>query len=118
MDNGHGEASNPLVEVCKTKRADRVYSCAMDAKGAHLVVGGRDKMVAMYDTARPGDDHCPLGTTVEALLMWEITADDFVYCVALSSDMQFVAYGGTSKKASSRRIPPALLSLRVAARDA
>ena len=36
---------------------------------------------------------------MEAILQWEITSEDFVYCVALSHDMQYVAYGGTAKKA-------------------
>ena len=30
--------------------------------------------------------------------MWEAEADDFVYCVALSADMQYLAYGGPAKK--------------------
>ena len=98
------EASTRLVEISKVKRTDRVYAVGLDARGEHLVVAGRDRKVALYDTDR---NSAPLAVeksrvnpteSVEAVLMWEVTADDFVYCVALSSDMQYVAYGGTAKK--------------------
>ena len=34
---------------------------------------------------------------VDAVPMWDVLSDDFVYCVALSLDMQYVAFGGTAK---------------------
>ena len=41
----------------------------------------------------------PPTAQVEAILQWEVMSEDFVYCLALSRDMQYVAYGGTAKKA-------------------
>jgi len=38
-----------LAPAAKIHRSDRVYAVALDATGRHLVVGGRDKKVAMYD---------------------------------------------------------------------
>ena len=32
---------------------DRVYAAALDGFGRHMVVGGRDKMVAMYSLRSP-----------------------------------------------------------------
>ena len=82
------------------KRTDRVYAVGLDASGSYMAVAGRDRKVAMYDTDRGRTDERqnPL-EPVESVLMWEHDAGDFVYCVALSSDMQYVAYGGTAKKA-------------------
>ena len=92
--------SEVLTEVCRMRRADRVYAVALDQTGGHVVVGGRDKRVAMFDTDR-GEP----GREVEPVLIWEMVADDFVYCVALSSDMQYVAFGGTAKKVNVLLLP-------------
>ena len=90
--------SPPLTQISTVKRADRVYAVALDEKGENMVVGGRDKKIAMYDIDRgTGREHPEEG--VEAVLVWEVTDPDFIYCVALSQDMQYVAYGGTAKKA-------------------
>ena len=85
-------AEAPLVEVCSIERSDRVYAVAIDDKGEFLCVGGRDKLVAMYDTDR-GDAklNAHTATAVEPIEMWEVVSDDFVYCLALSEDMQYVA---------------------------
>ena len=32
--------------------------------------------------------------------MWEVGSEDFIYCVALSNDMQYVSFGGTARKSS------------------
>ena len=65
-----------------------------------MVVGGRDRMVAMYDTDRGDPRDAANAEGADAVLVWEVVAEDFVYCVALSHDMQYVAYGGTAKKVS------------------
>ena len=84
--------------VCNVKRNDRVYAVALDEKGDYMVVGGRDKKLAMYDVDR-GEGRPSPYSPVEAVLLWEVSSEDFIYCVTLSRDMQFVAYGGTAKKA-------------------
>ena len=92
-------AQAPLIEICQVKRTDRVYAVATDDKGEFLCVGGRDKRVALYDTDR-GDaaNGTLVSSPVSAIEMWEVVADDFVYCLALSDDMNYVAFGGTAKK--------------------
>ena len=101
-DSSHTKGGDPpLHQISKVKRTDRVYAVGLDAHGGHMVVAGRDKKVAMYDTDRtsPGQTRSNPNEQVDSVLMWEVMADDFVYCVALSSDMAYVAYGGTAKKA-------------------
>ena len=73
--------------MCKVKREDRVYAVGMDAKGEYMVVGGRDKKIAMYDVDR-GEGRANPTAPVDAMLQWEVMSEDFVYCVALSHDMQ------------------------------
>ena len=104
----HGEARKqqsvlavpPLTEISRVKRADRVYAVALDHNGGYMVTGGRDKRVAMYDTDRGEGGHGKTDARVDAVAMWDVPSDDFVYCIALSADMQFVAFGGTAKKVS------------------
>ena len=63
------------------------------SRTAQVVVGGRDKMVAMYDVEH-GDSRTDAR---DGQLKWEVVTDDFVYAVAMSDDMEYVAYGGTAK---------------------
>eukprot|EP00966_Prymnesium_polylepis_P242683 5612170-Prymnesium_polylepis.1 len=79
-------ASEVLVEVASACRGDRCYSVALDATAEHMAVGGRDKLVALYKT-RPTQR-----------LLWEVVAEDFVYAVALSNDLQYCVYGGPFKR--------------------
>ena len=78
-----------------------------------VVVGGRDKCVTMYEIAQPWKDHapeafgspdiraeCAEGADEGAPVRWEVKSDDFVYCVAMSTDREYVVLGGTSKTVS------------------
>lgn len=87
--DAEGDASPIIVtEMCVVQRKDRVYAVALDETGRHLCIGGRDKACALYERAEGGKDFSPL---------WEAKAEDFVYCVALSADLTYCAYGGTMK---------------------
>ena len=37
------------------------------------------------------------GRDSEPKLLWEVSADDFVYTCALSADLQYCAFGGVQK---------------------
>ena len=91
LRQGQGRAASAVEEVEVLVREDRVYAVALDEFGAHMVVGGRDKMVAMYRF----DQEAPESGMREP--MWEATSDDFVYDVALSADLRYCAFGGTGK---------------------
>ena len=80
-----------MTETGCVQRSNRVYAVALDAHGKHMLVGGRDKRVAMY---RVEDGAGGLQ------LAWEHQAIDFVYTVALSTDQRFCVHGGTSKVVS------------------
>jgi WD40 repeat protein len=89
-----GDMLNPdrpikvMAELGRVQRSNRVYAVALDARGRHMLVGGRDKRVAMY-RVEDGTGHLHLA--------WEHQAIDFVYTVALSTDQRFCVHGGTSK---------------------
>lgn len=98
VESGSADEKLALVEVSKIKRTDRVYAVALDEHGENCVVAGRDKKIAMYDIDR-GEGRPNPFEQVEPVLMWEVGSEDFIYCVALSNDMQYVSFGGTAKKA-------------------
>ena len=52
------------------------------------------QLMIRYDSAPDADQTAE----VEAVMLWDVPSDDFVYCLALAHDMQYVAYGGTAKK--------------------
>ena len=87
---GRSSAAPVLTEVACVARTDRVYAVALDASGAHLCIAGRDKKCALYECNADGSS---MGRA------WEATSDDFIYAVALSADLTYCVYGGTSKAA-------------------
>ncbi|KAK7232599.1 Rho guanyl-nucleotide exchange factor [Aureococcus anophagefferens] len=88
---GHWDAyayvvdANTYRETHHARRGDRVYSVALSSDGGGLLVGGRDKRVALYAVAGAGGD---LGDPAHAWLL-----DAFVYAVAASHDDRHVAVG-------------------------
>ena len=88
---GHWDAyayvvdANTYRETHRARRGDRVYSVALSSDGGGLLVGGRDKRVALYAVAGAGGD---LGDPTHAWLL-----DAFVYAVAASHDDRHVAAG-------------------------
>ena len=91
-----------LVEAARVRRTDRVYCVAISHNGRRMAVGGRDKMVAMYDTTECCDElvgwrESREAGEPEAQLLWEVAAEDFVYTMAVSQDLQFCVFGGVSK---------------------
>jgi len=99
-------ASTKLMLAARVYRADRVYGVSLDEHGRHLVVGGREKMVAMYHLRAPrrvkanddDDDSVISGDPRDegAVLLWQTQSVDFVYTVSLSGDRRFCGFGGTS----------------------
>ena len=93
VDAAAGRSSEEVMrEVAVIARGDRVYAVALDAEGAHLCIGGRDKKVALFellgDAAKGSERH---------RLVWEVAADDFVYTAVVSTGLRYCAYGGTSR---------------------
>ena len=87
-----------LTEAALVQRGDRVYAVDCNVDAGRLVVGGRDKKVAMFDTEKHVLDARTGAPSKEAPpLMWEVTAEDFVYSCSLTADFQYCAYGGTSR---------------------
>lgn len=80
-----------------------MYAVDLDVRGEHIVVGGRDKTVALYEVlmAEGGGDAVAEDDpgALHMALKWEVDAQDFVYTVALSGSMEYVAFGGTAKTA-------------------
>ena len=77
----------PIAEPAPRReytRGDRVYSVALSRSGRKLAVGGRDKMVVVYDTE-----------SEETAMLFSVLYDDFVYCVSVSETK--VALGGVAK---------------------
>lgn len=74
-----GGSPPPLTPLAEVSRSDRVYAVDIDAAGDHIVVGGRDKAVAMFDVS---------GAPKAEVLEWDLETDDFVYTVALTDDME------------------------------
>ena len=79
-----------LKHIASVARKDRVYAVALDEKGKHMLVGGRDKKVALYCvTGVPVPDQGPMAKELEAKnvrgaqggliggasVVWEVTAD-------------------------------------------
>jgi len=87
------EAKPMLTEVAAVTRTDRVYAVALCGVGRHMAVGGRDKCVVLYDMQ--ADNR--IAPSSEPVVVWEKSTDDFIYSVALTDDLKYVAYGGTSK---------------------
>lgn len=90
-----------LTEVSSAVRSDRVYSISLWVNGRRMVVGGRDKKLAMYDTtdgcaAHEGESR-PAEEPPAPKLMWEFQSDDFVYTATLCSDLRYCVLGGVSK---------------------
>ncbi|KAH8045852.1 hypothetical protein JL722_14008 [Aureococcus anophagefferens] len=87
---GHWDAdayvvdANTYRETHHARRGDRVYSVALSSDGGGLLVGGRDKRVALAVAGAGGD----LGDPAHAWLL-----DAFVYAVAASHDDRHVAVG-------------------------
>ena len=69
-----------LTELAVAVRDDRVYAVSLDKAGTHIAVGGRDKKLALYSYSN---------ATGKLELLWQKLAEDFVYAVALSDDMQY-----------------------------
>ena len=102
-----------LKEVGSVVRSDRVYAVAIDEAGKHLLVGGRDKKVALYGITAIAEagvspkeleakkTEAKLSAAADedgTSLRWEHRAEDFVYAVAMSSDLKYCVLGGTDKR--------------------
>ena len=86
-----------LTQVAAVDRGERVYAVDCNADASRLVVGGRDKRVAMFDTERHlGGAHSGSARAEAPPMLWEVVSEDFVYCCSLSADFQYCAYGGTA----------------------
>ena len=85
-----GDSSLILTETARVKRADRVYTVALDRGGQHMLVGGRDKFLALVRMPEAGEK----GGQPETV--WEVVSDDFVYTAALSDLRRFAAHSGPS----------------------
>ena len=73
-----------VTETDVIARSDRVYAVAPDEDGTHLCIGGRDKMCAMYATAKARRGRGGGGTprtrrpSQSTPLVWSAESDDFV----------------------------------------
>ena len=80
-------------ERAAIKRGDRVYSVALDRTGAHLAVGGRDKIAIVYaldERARAdGRGGGGGGPAVEM----EVAIGSFIYTIDLTPDARRLAVG-------------------------
>ena len=86
-----------LTQAAAVDRGERVYAVDCNADASRLVVGGRDKKVAMFDTERHlGGAHSGSARAEAPPMLWEVVSEDFVYCCSLSADFQYCAYGGTA----------------------
>lgn len=108
---GDGDAAGRarLRETHVVERTDRVYAVSLSFDGSHLAIGGRDKRVALYEMrATEGADAASAwrraakqAADVSAVrLVWEATADDFVYVLKVSSDLRYCVFGGTGHRVS------------------
>jgi len=81
-----------LTQAAAVDRGERVYAVDCNADASRLVVGGRDKRVAMFDTERHlGGAHSGAARTEAPPMLWEVLSEDFVYCCSLSADFQYCA---------------------------
>ena len=77
-------------ERAAIKRGDRVYSVALDKTGAHLAVGGRDKIAIVY--ALEDGRHGRGGAAAPAVEM-EVAIGSFIYTIDLTPDARRLAIG-------------------------
>ena len=92
------ERAVALHLVAKIAFAVPAYCVALDASGAHCVVGGRDRYVAMYHCPQPLHGRAPSRESV-ARQEWISMHPDAtrIYAVTVSSDLQYCCFGGLAK---------------------
>lgn len=103
---GMEERTPHLTLVTTISRGDRIYSVDLDASGQNLLIGGRDRKVALYDCAAAVDgadlrasqlDLASLDKAPTSTMLWEVDSDDFVYAVSLSNNLRYATYAGTGQ---------------------
>jgi len=91
-------------QACMTfPQNDRVFDVALSNNSSHLLVGGRDMKARLYqlpDSIEDGKTILPDGAGV---CLFE--DNDRVYCVAISPNMKYIAYGGICKNVIVYAIP-------------
>lgn len=95
------DSTYPIWELACIRRYNRVYAVSLDDDGTHVLVGGRDNCIALYELQDHADQllDAPVGTGVResmfrSKLMWEFESSDYVYTCALSDDLHYAVYAG------------------------
>ena len=79
------DVASGFSERTRMQRSDRVYGVACSTTGSHVLVGGRDRAVALYQV-EGGQQQ------------WEFQTQDFLYAVDMSGNMRLAVAGGTAKE--------------------